>query len=120
MYFYRIAEDFGIVKPKLTKDKLPLLIKSVPIKQLINSGFEEILEVDYRAIFQHGLFDKIDFDNNILERVVFQLSEYNFKNISSDILGKIYEYHISREERKSLGQFYTPDWIIDFIIKKGY
>jgi len=118
LYFYRIAEDFGIVKPKLTKDKLPLLIKSVPIKQLINSGFEEILEVDYRAIFQHGLFDKIDFDNNILERVVFQLSEYNFKNISSDILGKIYECHISREERKSLGQFYTPDWIIDFIIKK--
>ena len=41
-----------------------ILIKSVPIKQLINSGFEEILEVDYRAIFQHGLFDKIDFDNN--------------------------------------------------------
>src|SRR3989344_677666 len=41
LYFYRIAEDFGIVKPTLTKDKLPLLIKSVPIKQLINSGFEE-------------------------------------------------------------------------------
>lgn len=118
LYFYRIAEDFGIVKPKLTKDKLPLLVKSIPIKQLINSGFAEILEVDYKAIFQHGLFDKIDFDNNVLERVVFQLSEYNFKNISSDILGKIYEYHISREERKALGQFYTPDWIIDFIIKK--
>jgi len=118
LYFYRIAEDFGIVKPKLTKDKLPLLIKSVPIKQLIKSGFDEILEVDYRAIFQHGLFDKIDFDNNVLERVVFQLSEYNFKNISSDILGKIYEYHISRDERKALGQFYTPYWIIDFIIKK--
>ena len=118
LYFYRIAEDFGIVKQKLTKDKLPLLMKAMPIKQLINSGFEEILDIDYKAIFQHGLFDKIDFDNNILERVIFQLAEYNFKNISSDILGKIYESHISREERKALGQFYTPRWIIDFIINK--
>jgi len=118
LYFYRIAEDFGIVKPKLTKDKLPLLLKSFPLKQIIQSGFSEILEIDYRAIFQHNLFDKIEFDNNILERVVLQLSEYNFKNISSDILGKIYELHISREERKALGQFYTPNWIINFIIKR--
>ena len=36
LYFYRIAEDFGIVKQKLTKDKLPLLMKAMPIKQLIN------------------------------------------------------------------------------------
>lgn len=118
LYFYRIAEDFGIIKAKLTKDKLPLLLSSFPLKQLIQTGFNEILEIDYRAIFQRGLFDEIEFDNNILERVVSQLSEYNFKNISSDILGKIYEFHISREERKSLGQFYTPEWIIDFIIKR--
>jgi len=118
LYFYRIAEDFGIVKPKLTKDRLPNLMKSISLKQLIQSGFDEILEIDYKAIFQRGLFDSIDFDNNVLERVVRQLSEYDFKNISSDILGKIYQYHISKEEKKSLGQFYTPEWIINFIVKR--
>jgi len=118
LYFYRIAEDFKIVKPKLTKSILPELLKSFSIKQVIRSGFDEILEIDYRAIFDHNLFDMIEFDDNVLERVVFQLSEYNFKNLSSDILGKVYEQHISRDERKSLGQFYTPDWIIEFIIKR--
>lgn len=118
LYFYRIAEDYKLVKPKLTKSILPDLLKSFSIKQVIKSGFDEILEIDYKAIFNHNLFDKIDFDDAVLERVVFQLSEYDFKNINADILGKIYEQHISKEERKSLGQFYTPEWIIEFIIKK--
>ena len=118
LYFYRIAEDFKMVKPKLTKSVLPELLKSFSIKQAIRSGFDELLEIDYRAIFDHNLFDMVEFDDNVLERVVFQLSEYNFKNLSSDILGKIYEQHISRDERKSLGQFYTPDWIVEFIIKR--
>lgn len=117
LYFYRIAEDYKIVKPKLTKSVLPELLKSFSIKQIIKSGFTEILEIDYKAIFDHNLFDRIDFDNSVLERVVFQLSEYNFRNINADILGKIYEQHISKQERKSLGQFYTPEWIINFIIK---
>lgn len=118
LYFYRIAEDFKIVKPKLTKSVLPDLLKSFSIKQIIESGFKEILGIDYRAIFAHNLFDMIDFDDNVLERVVIQLADYNFKNLGSDILGKIYQKHISKDERKSLGQFYTPDWIIDFIIRK--
>lgn len=116
LYFYRIAEDFGIVKPKLTKARLTDLKKSFSIKQIIKSGFDEIIEIDYRAIFCHPLFDQIEFDEEALERVVIQLSDYNFKNLSSDILGKVYELHISTEERKALGQFYTPEWIINFII----
>jgi type I restriction-modification system DNA methylase subunit len=116
LYFYRIAEDYGIVKPKLTKQKLSELRKTFSLKQLIKSGFDEIVEIDYRAIFCHPLFDKIDFDENVLERVVLQLAEYDFKNLNADIIGKIYEFHITKEERKALGQFYTPEWIIKFII----
>ena len=94
------------------------LLKSFSIKQIIKSGFDEIREIDYEAIYHSTLFDRIEFDDNILERVVFQLSEFNFKNINADILGKIYEKHISREERKALGQFYTPEPLISFIIKR--
>ena len=118
LYFYRIAEDFGIVKPKLTKERLKELRKSFSLKQIIKSGFEEILQIDYRAIFYHPLFNQIEFDENVLERIIIQLSDYNFRNLGSDILGKIYELHVNTDERKALGQFYTPEWIINFIIQQ--
>jgi len=118
IYFYRIAEDKGIVKPKLTKSSLVTLKESFSFKDLTDMAFKEILKVDYRAIFEHNLFDKIEFDENVLKQIVNQLSQYNFKEINSDILGKIYEHHIDERERKELGQFYTPKKVIDYILNK--
>lgn len=38
------------------------------------------------------------------------------KNVNS--LGKIYEKNINVKIRKSMGQYYTPDFVIDYILKK--
>jgi len=116
LYFYRIAEDRGIVKPKLNKKAVGQLTQHMDYNDVINSGFAEILRINYQAIFKHDLFDKIEFDERLLKKIVDSLSEYNFAAIDSDILGRIYQQHVSREERKELGQFYTPEWIIDFIL----
>lgn len=118
IYFYRIAEDKGIVKPKLTKGSLTTLKQSFSFKDLTDMAFKEILNVDYRAIFEHNLFDKIEFDENVIKQIINQLSQYNFKEINSDILGKIYEHHIDEKEKKELGQFYTPKKVIDYILNK--
>jgi len=118
IYFYRIAEDKGIVKPKLTKKSLETLKDSFSFKELSDLAFKEILKIDYKAIFEHNIFDGIEFDEKILKQIINQLSEYNFKKIDSDILGKIYEHHISVKERKELGQFYTPKKIINYILNR--
>jgi len=118
IYFYRIAEDKGIVKPKLTKKSLEALEDSFSFKELSELAFKEILKVDYKAIFEHNLFDNIEFDENILKQIIHKLSKYNFKEIDSDVLGKIYEHHIDVKERKELGQFYTPKKIINYILSK--
>ena len=118
IYFYRIAEDKGIVKPKLTKKSLEVLKDSFNFKDLCDLAFKEILKVDYKAIFESNLFDKIEFDEKILKQIINQLSKYNFKEIDSDILGKIYEHHIGVKERKELGQFYTTKKIINYILSK--
>jgi len=115
IYFCRIAEDKGIVKPKLTKEVLHRLKQSFSFSELIEAGFREILKIDYRAIFEHSLFDKIKFDESVIKDIILQLSDYNFKEITSDILGKVYEHHIDVKERKELGQFYTPKMIIEYI-----
>lgn len=118
IYFYRITEDKGIVKPKLTKKSLEVLKDSFNFRELCDLAFKEILKVDYKAIFEHNVFDKIEFDEKILKQIINQLSKYNFKEIDSDILGKIYEHHIGVKERKELGQFYTPKRVISYILSK--
>jgi predicted type IV restriction endonuclease len=116
LYFYRIAEDRGIVKPKLNKHAMGQLTQYMEYNDLLKMAFAEILRIDYEAIFKHDVFDKIDFSEGHLKRIIDDLSEYNFAKIGSDIIGRIYEDHVSRDERKKLGQFYTPDYIIDYIL----
>jgi len=49
------------------------------------------------------------------------LNKYNFRNIDTDLIGKLYEQFISKEERILLGQVYTPDEVIDYILYRvGY
>lgn len=49
------------------------------------------------------------------------LNKYNFKGIDTDLIGKLYEQFISKEERTLLGQVYTPDDVIDYILTRvGY
>jgi hypothetical protein len=43
------------------------------------------------------------------------LDEYNFREIPSDILGRIFQKLISPEERQRFGQFFTQDDIVDVI-----
>ena len=116
LYFYRIAEDRGIVKPKLNKQAMGQLTQYMEYNDLMKMAFAEILRIDYEAIFKHDVFDKINFSEGHLKRIIDDLSEYNFAKLDSDIIGRIYEDHVSRDERKRLGQFYTPDYIIDYIL----
>lgn len=116
LYFYRIAEDRGIVKPKLNRQAVRQLVSYIDYNDLLKMAFADILKIDYEAIYRHDIFDRINFSEGHLKNIVDELAEYNFAKINSDILGRIYEDHVSRDERKRLGQFYTPDYIINYIL----
>lgn len=49
-------------------------------------------------------------------RVLFTFNPYNFNKVDRDVLGKLYEKYLDREERKRLGEFYTPEEVIDYIL----
>jgi len=55
--------------------------------------------------------------------VFTNLSQYNFKDIPSDVLGGIFQRLIAPEERQKFGQFYTNEDIVDimnaFCIRKA-
>lgn len=49
------------------------------------------------------------------------LNKYDFRDVDTDLIGKLYEQFISKEERILLGQVYTPDGVIDYILTRvGY
>lgn len=49
------------------------------------------------------------------------LDKYDFKDVDTDVIGKLYEQFIGKEERILLGQVYTPDEVIDYILTRvGY
>jgi len=82
--------------------------------------YDELLKVAYNTmegiyphLFREDIFDWYIPDNEVLRKVLFTFNFYNFKNVNKDILGRLYQEYISPEERKKLGQFYTPEPVIE-------
>lgn len=55
----------------------------------------------------------------LLRRIIetLDVSNYNFDESSDTVLGDVYEKFMDRETRKALGQFYTPEYVIDYILE---
>jgi hypothetical protein len=74
---------------------------------------EHILEWDS----EDNEFDK-DYNNRLFD-ILFFLNEFYFGWLESewdDIIWRLYETSLERADRKRFGQFYTPRYIIDFIL----
>lgn len=119
--FLRICEDKGHIKAKLSKNALAKWREMVENpSNLLNIAFKEIAE-SFEGLYKSPLFDSINFEDidwntKTINFILNKIGEHDFSRINKDILGKAYEQHISKEERKKLGQFYTPDFVIDYIL----
>src|SRR3989339_642667 len=90
-------------------------------------------------IFAKHLCDDLDIDNEVLDEVIQGLYytkdksvSYDFSAIEADVLGNIYEQYLghilkksqkratvteSHAHRKEQGIYYTPTYIVDYIVK---
>jgi len=73
-------------------------------------------EIDYEAIFKHDseFFTDIpdnEHTKNRLHDFTKSIEQEPLSDINVDVVGQIYQELIPAEERKELGQFYTPDEI---------
>ncbi|MDR1485313.1 MAG: N-6 DNA methylase, partial [Planctomycetaceae bacterium] len=134
--FLRIAEDRGIEPP----DSLKLATGQ---GDFYKNLFKRFLRADEK--YNSGLFnfDKdaisatISIDNSVLKTIIKDLyypSPYNFSVIPVEILGSVYEQFLGKvirltaggrvkvedkpEVRKSGGVFYTPQYIVQYIVQK--
>ena len=132
----RVAEDRGVIGA----DSLWRELESwqnrglpTPFMRSLKSVFRDFDEIYNSKLFEPHQCEDLFIENNVLEQIFSALYKYNFDLISADILGAIYEDYIghilaeteegkveiveSRAERKRGGIYYTPTYIVDYIVK---
>jgi len=114
-------------------------IKANKLLSALNKTFRRIDKTYNSGLFAEGacdyLGDKIDGDDNTFVEIINELYKtkdkgirYNFADIPADIFGGIYEQYlgyIQKEDlkqkktskRKSQGIYYTPRYIVDYIVQ---
>jgi len=139
--FIRIAEDRHVIE----KRQLAEVVEEwethggkFPIFDWLNALFHRINEDFNGEIFKPHLSEEIQIDSEILARIIKRLyppkSPYRFDVIGVELLGSIYERYLGNtirltprqvkveekpEVRKAGGVYYTPKYIVDYIVKNA-
>lgn len=116
--FYKVLErkyGKGLISPlRAVKDVSKF-------SQTIREQFNDVLEIDYRAIFNRDrIYDQIPLTTSVaqsLNEFIGEIEDYDVEALSSDVIGRVYENLIPPEERHDLGQYYTPPTICELIVK---
>ena len=85
----------------------------------LKEHFEKARRIDYQAVFETDICDQVPLPEPALQelrRLGNDLNNYNFSIMPQDIVGQVFERLIPPEERHSLGQYFTPEALVDFII----
>ena len=110
--------------------------KTFIIKQ-IKKLFETYNKIYNSDLFKKGLCDEFEFDDSILSEILEDLRgyygglPYDFSVIGADILGRAYENFLGHiitgkkrfkekkdiGKRKKMGIYYTPQYIVNYIVK---
>jgi len=141
--FIRILEDKNFLTPKLTKrsiEKWKDFWGHKDYGEIMNLFREacKFTENTYNGgLFRLNPYDLVEYDPNVIKKIIAILGDINFREIDSDIIGRIYEiylgqvlkieseiqgkkvtkYKADNRGRKKLGQYYTPKFVVDFIVK---
>jgi len=140
LIFIRNAEDRGLEENRLLSNVRQWSQKGKGnlIKEI--STVYKYYDDQYNSkLFAHHLCDDLYIDNEALQEVIEGLNHskdnsyrYDFSIIESDVLGNIYEQYLgnilkstpkrakleeSKTHRKEQGIYYTPSYIVDYIIK---
>ena len=120
--FLRICEDRGYIDIQSTQEWIATLRKaafSATVIALLKELFASVSKrfiIYSKPLFDHIMIEELEWSKNTVLQIVERTKKHDFRKIDRDILGPVYEKHLTRETRRSLGQFYTPEPIIRHIL----
>lgn len=142
LIFLRVAEDRE-VEPNILKNLLREAEKSKSYKpfEAMSAVFRELDKIYNSNLFSPHPFENWEIvDDKGFEKVMEKLYgkkgqyEYNFKEMPADVLGTVYENYLNYKltqskkgvnvekdvkKRKEQGIFYTPTFVVDYIVKNA-
>ena len=75
--------------------------------------------IDYHAVFREDVVDRLPFPaaaSAELRDLVSDLNTRDFAHLPQDVVGAVFERLIPPEDRHALGQYFTPEPLVDFIV----
>jgi len=120
--FLRMCEDRGFISKRMTNSWLEMLEESTSFETIMHlksifagmaSKFPQLYDV---PLFDNIILDDLDWEGNSISMVVGETLTHSFSEISRDVIGDVYQHHVPKEVRKALGQFYTAQSIVSFIL----
>jgi len=72
-------------------------------------------------LFQQDLFSwigRVDEGDEFVEILVDRLLGFNLGRVNQDVFKKLYQDMVSYEVRHDLGEYYTPDWLAEYMINQ--
>ncbi len=116
-------EDLEIIDPPNTYNG-GFKIYFDNFKGKINDLFQMAIN---KAQDLYYLFDRsnpyllIELPDELIIDILLEFCKYDFRSLSQDILGYVYEDYLDRENRRKFGQYYTPPYIVNLILDRvGY
>lgn len=129
----RIAEDQGLTNRMISNGGVTKYFEfwrdysrytDHDYSDLFDFASQELSEI-YDHLYTQQIFDWPLEDseelNEVLQKTMWHLNHFDFSDVNRDVLGHLYEEHLDPQERKELGEFYTPTSVVDFILDQvGY
>lgn len=139
---YSLTDKSGQKLSKIGLQKWTRLIKNYSLSELVRFAFRDMNQsYNNISLYKEDLYDwlipnKDDIDLKytetesflntpyrdfefLIEEIIELLdtTRYDFCDSADNVLGDVYEKFMDRDTRKSLGQFYTPDFVIKNILE---
>jgi type I restriction-modification system DNA methylase subunit len=137
LLFMKICEDRGITEHGQLRQVMQMVEGDPDEETTLSDALRSFAFKRFRKVYNGGLFDEQEADNlrianGPLRELLDKLYEYDFSTLDVDVLGQIYEDYLENvltkieegglewitdnSERKEHGQFYTPQYVVDYII----
>jgi hypothetical protein len=102
-------------------DDLPdLLINDDPdLERYLKTAFAKAQEKDWQAVFEESEIELFGIPKSCypdLRDFFSEMKVYHFGDLPEDVIGELFEEIIDPDKRHSLGQYFTPEYLVDFIL----
>lgn len=111
LFYFTIRRHF--------KDKLPDLREVPVLGPAMQRAFQEAQKIDWQAVFSESPLDKLGLPPEAeipLATLLHDFHRYDFSQLKEDVIGQVMEGLIPPEERHALGQYFTREDVVDFIL----